>query len=82
MFNFVQDQGRRSRHVGINHPAEIQRDRHPHTEYFEDLSASGGLKFESVDKSRSAGTQILGKRGRFEIGSAVLTKITIISLFR
>jgi hypothetical protein len=25
----------------------------------------GGLKFEPVDKSRSAGTQELGKRGRF-----------------
>jgi hypothetical protein len=25
----------------------------------------GGLKFESVDKSRSAGTQELGKRERF-----------------
>ena len=57
----IQDQGRRSRHVGINHPALIQRDRHPYIEYFEDSSASGGLKFEPVDKSRSSGTQRLGE---------------------
>ena len=46
-YSGIQDQGRRSRHVGINHPAENQRDRPPHIEDFEDLSASGGLKFES-----------------------------------
>ena len=45
-YNGIQDQGRRSRHGGINHPAEIQWDRHPYIWYFEDLSASGGLKFE------------------------------------
>jgi len=59
----------------FNHPAYIQRDRHPYIEYFEDLSASGGLKFEPVEakrRSRSAGTQILDKRGRFEIGSSEL----------
>jgi hypothetical protein len=40
--------------------------------YFEDLSASGGLKFEPVEakrRSRSSGTKILDKKGRFEIGS-------------
>ncbi len=47
MFNFVQDQGKRSRHGGINHPAEIQRDRHPYIEYFEDYNLS--LSKLSVD---------------------------------
>ena len=57
MFNFVQDQGRRSASGGLTTGIH---------------GVFRGLKFEPVEakrRSRSSGTQILGKMGRFKISS-------------
>jgi len=58
MFKFIRDQERRSASGGLTTG-----------------SPDRGLKFEPVEakrRSRPAGTQILGKKGRFEIGSVIL----------
>ncbi|MEE8480726.1 MAG: hypothetical protein V3T59_05740 [Desulfobacterales bacterium] len=73
MLNFVQVQasgplGLRPGGEGenFNHPDKLHRDKHPYIEYFEDSAkASLRAKFEPVYKSRSSGTQKLGKRGHF-----------------
>jgi hypothetical protein len=53
-YSGIQDQGRRSASGGLTTGIHV---------------VFRGLKFEPVVKSRSSGTQISGKRGRFEIAS-------------